>query len=102
MKQIQIPNQIRFLLTIGFIIVVTNSHSQALALTWQKVLGGSENEFSKCIAATNDGGYILGGVTLSSASGNVTQTNQGNGDIWIIKTDVNGIILWQKLIGDDS
>jgi hypothetical protein len=74
----------RILFIIGCISFTSYAHTQALSLTWQKVIGGSENEFAKCIEATSDGGYILGGETLSSASGNVTQTNPSGDKALII------------------
>jgi hypothetical protein len=66
-------------------------------LTWQKCLGGSENEWSNFILQTLDGGYIVAGTTYSNdgdASG-----NHGEGDIWIVKLASSGELTWQKSLG---
>jgi hypothetical protein len=52
-------------------------------MEWQKTLGGSSFEDAYSIKQTNDGGFILAGITQST-DGDVTG-NQGNGDMWIVK-----------------
>lgn len=64
---------------------------------WQKKFGGSEYESVHSIINTNDGGYILAGST-SSNDGDVT-FQFGLGDVWIIKIDSLGNLLWQKTYG---
>jgi hypothetical protein len=75
-----------------------------------KLLGGNNAEFYTrnsfdgdghpiITRQTSDGGYILVGATLSSANGDVTPTNHGGNDIWVVKFDSNGSIQWQKLLG---
>lgn len=68
---------------------------------WQTLLGGTACD----IAAGSiheipdpDGGYIVSGITLSSNSGDVGQ-NHGSYDIWVIKLDKSGKILWQETLG---
>jgi hypothetical protein len=46
-----------------------------------------------------DGGYILGGYSYSSISGDKTQTTWGYSDYWIIKIDSLGIKQWDKDFG---
>lgn len=48
---------------------------------------------------TTDGGYILGGRSLSNASGDKTENSNGYTDYWIVKADGSGNILWQNTIG---
>lgn len=52
-------------------------------MEWQKTLGGSSFEDAYSIKQTNDGGFILAGITQST-DGDVTG-NHGNGDMWIVK-----------------
>ena len=66
-------------------------------LQWQKCLGGSMEEDGWSVVASNDGGYIFAGYSTSS-DGDVT-TNQGIYDFWIVKTDANANIQWQKSLG---
>jgi hypothetical protein len=50
---------------------------------------------------TSDGGYIVGGYSFSGISGDKTESYiYGSfGDLWIIKLDTSGNILWQNTIG---
>lgn len=68
-------------------------------IQWNQLLGGSAAENATDIQQTADGGYIIAGSSTSSASGDVTGTNHGNGDIWIVKLDANGNKQWDKLMG---
>lgn len=76
---------------------------------FNKLLGGSSNELSAfgdgnttIINNTSDGGYILAGSTMSSLNGDITNTNHGAYDIWVVKLDINGNIQWSKLIGGNQ
>ncbi len=66
-------------------------------LIWERSLGGSGNDYGKVIKATPDGGYILCLYTESS-DGDVSHNN-GNRDIWIVKLDAFGEILWERSLG---
>lgn len=78
-----------------------------------KLLGGNNSEFYTrnsldgdghpvVIRQTNDGGYILVNSTLSSANGDITPTNHGGYDIWVVKFDSEWNIQWQKLLGGNG
>jgi hypothetical protein len=64
---------------------------------WQKCLGGSKGEARSSIISTTDGGYLLSAITLSS-DGDVT-INKGASDIWVVKLNSFGNIIWQKTFG---
>ncbi|WP_312557354.1 T9SS type A sorting domain-containing protein [Empedobacter brevis] len=66
---------------------------------WQQSFGGNGNDFLTSGDLTKDGGYILGGYTDSSKSGDKTDDNIGLTDYWILKLDAIGSIQWQKTIG---
>ncbi len=66
------------------------------AIQWQKLLGGSGVEDRRSVQQTADGGYILLGSSTSSANGDVTGTNHGSTDYWVVKLDGVGTIQWQK------
>ena len=61
---------------------------------WQKTYGGSADETSPHIQQTADGGYIIGGTTRSFGT--------VNGDIWVLKLDSYGNIIWQKTYGGSA
>ena len=72
------------------------------AITWNKLLGGTGNEYATSIQQTADGGYIIAGYSTSSANGNVTGVNHGLKDYWIVKLDAAGNITWNKLLGGNN
>jgi hypothetical protein len=71
-------------------------------IVWNKLLGGSSSDFANYIQQTTDGGYIISGYSASSANGDVSGTNHGGDDYWIVKLDALGNIVWNKLLGGSS
>src|SRR5688572_14626411 len=69
---------------------------------WDKTYGGSGGDYLSSLHQTSDGGYILGGGSISGISGDKSQANKGNWDYWIVKLDVAGNKLWDKTIGGNS
>ena len=60
---------------------------------WQKRFGGSEADFFNAVVKTN-GGYVAIGETRSFGAGNV--------DMFILKVNDSGTLLWSKTIGDGN
>ena len=58
---------------------------------WQKTYGGSSYEEAYSIQQTGDGGYVVAGYTYSSGA--------GDADMWVLKLDSYGNIVWQKIYG---
>ena len=58
---------------------------------WNKTYGGSETDHGLFIYQTNDGGYIILGYTESFGA--------GDEDIYLIKTDSLGNMIWDKTFG---
>lgn len=69
-------------------------------ITWQRALGGSAFDLGYSILQSYDGNYVVAGRTLST-DGDVS-FNNGSSDIWIVKLDAAGNILWEKAIGGSS
>ncbi|MBP9882139.1 MAG: T9SS type A sorting domain-containing protein [Chitinophagales bacterium] len=71
------------------------------SIIWQKTYGGlgSDLLYSNSITQTNDGGYIVGGYSISGNGGDKTEANNGSWDSWILKLDGAGNIEWQNTIG---
>jgi hypothetical protein len=59
-------------------------------IIWAKTYGGTDNDYAYSVRQTSDGGYIVAG-----------ETNYFVGDvnIFLIKTDANGNIIWAKTYG---
>src|SRR4051812_39847976 len=67
------------------------SYSQnPLVKQWDYRYGGTYTEQLSSFQQTYDGGYILGGYTVSGISGNKTQACFGSSDFWIVKIDSLG------------
>ncbi len=66
-------------------------------IQWEKCRGGSGNDVTKSIIKTTDGGFALAGTT-NSYDGDVAGS-LGSNDVWIIKLDDTGALLWQYPIG---
>lgn len=71
-----------------------NSSAQSDVITFIKTFGRPDSTDSGySVQQTSDGGYIIAGDT---------QTSTGGIDVWIIKTDLNGNIIWDKSFGSDD
>ena len=71
--------------------------NQTGSIVWQKTYGGSKRDSGSGIIRTTDGEYAMTGNTYSS-DGDVT-SNHGSSDLWVMKADANGTLLWQKSYG---
>ena len=63
-------------------------------MIWQKTYGGSGEDTARSIQQTSDGGYIVSGSTSSFGAGIY--------DVWILKLNSNGDVVWQKTYGGSS
>jgi hypothetical protein len=59
---------------------------------WSNTFGGSDSDYGYSVQQTTDGGFILCGSTTSFGNGSY--------DLYLIKTDGNGIEQWSETFGD--
>jgi hypothetical protein len=69
-------------------------------IEWQRSLGGSGDDFAWSAQQTTDGGYIIAGHS-DSRDGDVSGNN-GDVDGWVVKLKSNGVLEWQKSLGDSD
>lgn len=66
-------------------------------LIWEKTFGGTQFDAAQSVSLSKDGGFIISG---NSKSGDMDVTaNAGENDIWLIKTDAEGNLVWQDSFG---
>jgi uncharacterized delta-60 repeat protein len=73
--------------------------SNILYQEWERDYGGTADDYVGDIRQTSDGGYLIGGTTFSSASGNMTSTSHGGQDFWLLRLDAGGNKVWENTYG---
>lgn len=63
-------------------------------ILWQKVFGGDKTDDSYCVRETSDNGFITVGYSAT--------TGQTGVDIYLLKVDSSGDMLWERFYGGDS
>jgi Secretion system C-terminal sorting domain len=86
-----------FLILMSFLVIYSAGMAQEVA--WQKTIGTPLLDNLNSMTPTFDGGYLCAGNTAAGISGDKTVINHGSNDIWLVKLDKDGNILWQKGLG---
>ena len=95
--------KINLLLFLNSLFLLNTSFSQAPEIQWENSIGGNNYDYARSIYQTPDGGYIIGGTSMSDISIDKTEDNWGSSDdYWIVKTDSDGIVQWDNTIGGTS
>lgn len=58
---------------------------------WEKTFGGFGNDVGRSVIQLSDSGYVIAGFTNSFGAGGY--------DVYLVRTDKNGILIWQKTFG---
>ncbi len=66
---------------------------------WDKRFGGTAFDIFGGVRETSDGGFLVGGSSISGIGGDKTVSNWGSWDFWVVKTDSNGNKLWDNRYG---
>ncbi len=67
-------------------------------LLWERCYGGSGPEYQGMIISDNEESYYFCGA-VGSNDGDVQSGNHGMYDIWVVKIDGAGEIIWEKCFG---
>lgn len=81
----------------GWVVKIDSSGN----IQWQRCYGGTADDIFYSVEQTTDGGYILGG-DANSIDGDVSGNHNGStftSDLWAVKINNVGTILWQKCLG---
>ena len=60
-------------------------------LQWNQTYGGTDGDGAYALLQTADGGFALAGYTTSFGT--------NDNDVWLVKTDANGVVQWHQTFG---
>jgi hypothetical protein len=58
---------------------------------WTRTFGGPHEDLGRSVQQTLDGGYVITGYKYSGGG--------SRGDVWLVKTDADGVRVWDKTFG---
>jgi len=70
-------------------------------IAWLTTIGGSGEDTGSDLVATPEGGFLIVGTT-NSIDGAITDKTTTDNDVWIVKVDSNGGLIWSKTYGSSS
>jgi hypothetical protein len=88
----------------GYGITKLNAYGD---VQWSSFFYAQDDEWSfenepYSVTATADGGAIIIGISDAGLVGDKTEDSRGLNDIWVVKTDAQGSLEWDKTLGGSS
>ena len=69
------------------------------AIIWEAAYGGSSSDDCRAAVEHPDGGYLLIGRSYSGISGDKTEAQVGSYDVWLVRIDADGVLVWDATFG---
>ena len=88
----------KMILTCYCLLFYAISHAQPPPIAWDKSYGGSGYEELNAQLYTENNTMLLVGYT-NSDDGDVQETPRGDGDVWVVKVNYTGDIIWEHRFG---
>tara|TARA_R110000782_G_scaffold151398_6_gene244076 strand:- start:686 stop:2029 length:1344 start_codon:yes stop_codon:yes gene_type:complete len=66
-------------------------------LIWEQTYGGSQFDLAQAVVQSKDGGFLITGNSKSDDKD--SSLNNGENDIWLVKTNAFGDLVWEKSFG---
>jgi hypothetical protein len=66
-------------------------------MEWEQTYGGSQFDLAQAVVQSKDGGFLITGNSKSDDQDSTN--NEGENDIWVVKTNTDGDLVWQKSFG---
>ncbi len=79
-----------------FWVIRTDAQGSTL---WSKNYGGTAMDHGQGVQVDKDGNYILSGISWSDQTGMKTVSNRGLSDLWVVKIDSSGGVIWDQAYG---
>ena len=88
----------RPLLLCASLATILPANAQAPVMLWQKCAGGSWSDVGRGMVPTTEGGVVMIGTTESN-DGDVSGNHSVLDDMWLVKLDATGGVVWQTCLG---
>lgn len=66
---------------------------------WDRTFGGASSENLRAATSSPDGGFLVGGYSMSGAYYDKTEESRGGSDYWVVRIDDSGNKLWDRTFG---
>ena len=86
-------------MVVEIVVLVAACVCRGQTQQWDRRFGGSAADGCSGVQQTKEGGYILGGSSVSGAGGDKTQASRGGWDYWAVKVDASGAKQWDRRLG---
>ncbi len=71
-------------------------------LVWQNTIGSSDYDGLSYLVEALDNSFYVAGYSDGNISGDKTENSNGGSDLWILKLNSSGSIIWQNTIGGSA